>query len=117
MMLTATATPVARDVWTAAMAWLAPAIDRAGETDENEILRMINAGEAQLWTAWGSGVMRMALVTTRHGDTLHLWLCGGSGGDWAMLLRRLMAFAKTQGVTNWTVDGRKGWRRVLKEVA
>ena len=109
--------PVTPEVWAVAMAWLAPAIDRAGETDENELMRMVNAGEAQLWTAWGSGVMQAALVTTRHGDTLHLWLCGGFGCDWAMLLRRIMAFSRSQGVMRWTVDGRKGWQRVLKEVA
>lgn len=116
MQLFVAQTPVPASVWAVAMAWLAPAVDREGQTDENELMRMVNAGEAQLWTAWGSDLCQAALVTTRHGDTLHLWLCGGHGADWARLLRQIMAFSRSQGVTNWTVDGRKGWQRVLREV-
>lgn len=109
--------PVSAEVWAVAMAWLMPAIEQAGETDANEVMRLVDATEAQLWTAWGDDVCRAALVTTRHGDCLHLWLCGGRGCNWANLLRRIMDFSRPQGVTHWTVDGRKGWSRVLKEVA
>lgn len=117
MQLFVAATPAPASVWAVAMAWLEPAIERGGETDANEVMRLVDAGEAQLWTAWGSDVCRAALVTTRHGDTLHLWLCGGHGGNWARLLRQIMDFSRPQGVTRWTVDGRKGWARVLKECA
>ena len=116
MQLFATSTPVPPSVWAVALAWLEPAIERSGEIDANGLMAMVNADEAQLWTAWASDVCQAALVTTRHGDTLHLWLCGGHGADWGNLLTRIMAFARADGVTRWTVDGRKGWQRVLKGV-
>lgn len=117
MMVRVAHPPISDALWEVALAWLQPAIVRGGETDAAELRAMVEASEAQLWTAWGDGVCHATLATTRSGDTLHLWLCGGHGCDWARLLRQIMNFARGQGVTRWSVDGRKGWTRVLKESA
>ena len=117
MQLFATSTPVHPSVWAVALAWLEPAIERSGnEIDANGLMAMVNADEAQLWTAWADGACHMALITTRHGDTLHMWLCGGSKVDWARLMKQLLAYVRQHGITKWSVDGRKGWQRVLKGV-
>lgn len=117
MKLFVAAPPVPDAVWTAAMRWLGPAMARSPDADEAKVRRMLDEALAQLWTAWDGQSCRAALVTTRHDDTLHMWLCGGRGADWGGLLTRIMRFSRPHGVTGWTVDGRKGWQRVLKEVA
>ena len=100
-------------LWHEALTWLQPAMTHGGETDEAEVTAQLDCGRAQLWLAI-DGNVRAALVTTRHGDRLHLWLCGGNGCDWPGLLRQIMAFVADSGVTRWTLDGRPGWSRVLK---
>jgi hypothetical protein len=101
-------------VWALALEHLRPAM--RGQTDAETLDGLLSTADAQLWTAWDGMDCRAALVTTRHEEILHLWLCGGRGADWADLLRRIMEFAARDGVTGWTVDGRKGWTRVLKGV-
>lgn len=105
--------PIPKHIWDAAAALLAPAIERAGQTDLAEVLADLQAGRAQLWVARDDAV-RMAGVTARHGDCCHVWLLGGSA-DFRAIAETVKAAARDAGMTAMSIDGRPGWRRVFSD--
>ena len=78
----------------------------------DEIVRLYEIGHAQLWIALNGDEVRAAMLTTSHGDTLHLWLCGGDGCDWRALGEGIVERARGY-FRRVTIDGRRGWGRVL----
>ena len=72
----------------------------------------LEAATAQLWTAWRGDDLRAVCVTTVCGDTLHFWLCAGGGCDWPALFDGIADAARGR-VARCTIDGRRGWVRLL----
>jgi hypothetical protein len=90
--------------------WLRPALNDASV---DELLAELSSGTAQLWLGETS-----ALVTQIVGDgadrCLHIWLAGGKLDGVLSLRPGLEAWARGQGCRSITIDGRLGWRRVLR---
>ncbi|MCX7587190.1 hypothetical protein [Phenylobacterium sp. 58.2.17] len=90
--------------------WLRPALVDA---TVDELIAELASGRAQLWLA-----ERSALVTELVGQgsdrCLHIWLAGGSLVDILGLRPGLEAWARGQGCSHITIDGRPGWIRVLR---
>lgn len=72
----------------------------------------LGASTAQLWTATDGDDLRAVCVTQSGGETLHFWLCAGDGCDWPALFDGIAATACGR-FTRFTIDGRKGWARLL----
>lgn len=80
--------------------------------DMTEVWAAFRAGTAQLWLALDGAELRAACVTQSDGDALHFWLCGGDGCDWRALGDGIADAARGR-FARLTIDGRKGWARVL----
>lgn len=106
-------TPVS--IWPAVAPLLIPAIEQGGEATFNEVAEEIDAGLAHLWIAHEGEDVRMALVTQHASDgSFHLWLCGGREmSTWLRFLPVVKAAARDAGCDRLTIDGRRGWGRVL----
>ena len=101
--------------WAEAARWLTPAIERGGEVTLADIEADLMCDLAQLWLAFdGADNLAAALVTQRSGENLHFWLCGGQGCDWRDLFGKVLWRARCDGIRTSTIDGRRGWQRVLK---
>ena len=76
----------------------------------DEVRSEIGTGHAQLWAG-----RRSALVTRLHADgRVHVWLAGGELADILSMVAGVEAWARQQGCTFATLQGRKGWERVLR---
>jgi len=71
------------------------------------------SGAAQLWPG-----ERSALVTqvfeAPDGPSLHVWLAGGDLGDILALKPGIEAWGRARGCLSVTIEGRRGWERLLK---
>lgn len=81
------------------------------EDDEAFVVGQILTGKAQLWIGKGA-----ALVTQISGDplTIHAWLAGGDKAEILAMTPGIEAFGRTWGCKFATIEGRKGWQRVLR---
>lgn len=90
--------------------WLRPAL---GDATVEELIAELGSGAAQLWLGETA-----ALVTQLVGDgadrSVHIWLAGGGLQGVLSLRPGLEAWARGQGCQSITIDGRPGWRRVLR---
>ena len=92
---------------------LAPSIAR-GDAGLPEVLDALATGHAQLWTAHEGERVHMAMLTQCGGNTVHIWHLGGrEPGRWLHLMNDLKARAWERGFHTITLEGRKGWRRLL----
>ncbi len=90
--------------------WLRPALIDATETD---LLEELGAGRAQLWLGETAAIVTQCVLNDR-GRSLHVWLAGGDL-DGVMALRPgVEAWGRGLGCAFLTIDGRAGWRRVLR---
>jgi len=97
--------------WAAARAWLLPAL-RPEDGTEGELVAEIVAGRAQLWTGARSAMVTRLLAAPAR-RCIHAWLAGGDLDEILALVPGMEAWARTQGCTHATVNGRPGWRRAL----
>lgn len=119
--LVATGIPTHRlhDVWTQAWPLIEPAYRQSKE--QTDILAGLLSKDLQLWLVYDnlvpvSGIVSRLLREGTSGDlTCHLWLVGGSRlSDWsADFLSILIPWAKAEGCTAITGNGRKGWARIV----
>ena len=92
--------------WSRCRAWLLPALVDA---TEDEVVSALATGEAQLWPG-----ERAALVTQLiRPDCLHVWLAGGDLAEILAMRPGLEAWGRAQGARAMTINGRRGWARVL----
>lgn len=106
--------PAPVGIWPVVSSLLKPALERGGDSSLDEVMAEVDEGRAQLWIAHRAEDVRMALVTQAAGDALHLWLCGGREmPSWLGFLDTLKAAAREGGFKRLTIDGRRGWGRVL----
>lgn len=94
--------------WATARRWILPALKDATEA---ELIADLNAGAAQLWEG-----VRSAFVTQVSPEprTMHCWLAGGDLAELRSLVPGIEAHARAIGCLFASVDGRKGWERVLR---
>lgn len=91
---------------------LEKALKRGGEGDTLQDLELaLAAGSALLWIGERSG-----LVTTRHGYDLHVWLGCGDLRELKSIAPGVFAHARAIGCTDITIEGRRGWDRVLRDL-
>ena len=98
--------------WERCRGWLLAALQPECGT-EADLLEDVACGRAQLWAG-----ERAALVTQcvddPSGRCLHVWLAGGDLKDILMLKPGIEAWARGRGCERVTLDGRRGWARVLR---
>jgi hypothetical protein len=101
--------------WPRCSAWLDAALAHAGRTHGLEdVRRMIEAGEAQLWAVGGAAMVTLVEDDPRERRLL-IWLAGGGLAELAeVLLPQAERWAKAQGCRRLLVIGRAGWERALK---
>lgn len=91
-------------------------LDRAvtrGGNDWPDVRQKLEDGRAQLWLAVTDAPIA-AMVTTKDGRTLEVWLAGGAVLSGAVpFLETTLEAAREAGATNARIVGRKGWARVL----
>lgn len=94
-------------LWESCRPLLTPALEDA---DETELLAALATGKAQLWAG-----ERAAMVTQVTVDgACHVWLAGGELDEILRLRPGIEAWARGMGCTSATIEGRRGWRRVLR---
>lgn len=81
------------------------------EDPEHEVVGRLLNGTAQLWLG-----VRCAMVTevVNRPRTIHVWLAGGDLQEIVSLIPGIEAWARMMGCSEATIEGRKGWARVLK---
>jgi hypothetical protein len=101
-------------IWAVVGPLLAPSLARGGDTI-GDVIDAVESGTAQLWIAHEGDSVRMAGVTTRSGAVCHVWqLAGRDWRGWLKLATEtLKDAAREGGCTRITIDGRKGWQRLL----
>lgn len=98
--------------WAACRDWLLPAL-RAEDGDEAALCAEIRSGRAQLWAGERAAVVSQC-VEAPGGRSLHIWLAGGDLAGVLALQPGIEAWARGLGCAAITIEGRTGWRRVLR---
>ena len=95
-------------------AWLLPALD---DGDEADLIADLTTGMAQLWPGERAAMVTQLLRSTDGSglDEVRCWLAGGDMDDVLALRPGIEAWARQQGCTWATVDGRHGWTRSLRK--
>jgi len=90
---------------------LANALDYAVQTHSvNDVLGMIERGEAQLWEAAHSVIVTQVHVTPRK-KSLNLFLAAGRMNELKDLWPKVRAWAREMGCESAYLVGRAGWAR------
>lgn len=95
--------------WVRVRRWLLPALTDATEA---EVVSELLTGRATLWPG-----ERAAFVTTLVTDParMHVWLGGGDGAEMLAMITGMAAWGRAQGAQWATVNGRRGWKRRLRD--
>jgi hypothetical protein len=80
------------------------------DTTEEEVLGLLASNQAQLWRSDHSV---MVLQLLRPPPTCHIWLAAGEMDDLIAMRVGVEAWARSQGCEFVTINGRRGWARVL----
>lgn len=81
------------------------------DATEDEVAARVLSGTAQLWLGERSAIVTEVIHDPR---SVHVWVAGGELRDLLSLIPGLAAWARTMGCKGATINGRKGWARVLK---
>ena len=84
----------------------------AADAGPADLARALRTGRARLWMGEGA-VLATELAAEPDGPCLHVWLAAGRLSAVLALRPGLEAWARGAGCTRITLDGRKGWARVL----
>ena len=91
---------------------LQKALEYGGGTHRlDDVVRMLKAGEAQLWENEG-GVIVTEVNDYPLRKAIHYWLLAGELRDVLALEHEINPWAVEQGCTVATACGRRGWSRV-----
>ena len=104
--------PPAVASWIRCRGWLLPAQKREGG-EEAEVVADLASGMAQIWEGEGAGLVTQC-VAGLSGRSLHVWLAGGNLREIIALRPGVEAWARAQGCVRVTIDGRRGWAKVLR---
>lgn len=90
------------------------AVDKYG-TDWADVVSALSERTAQLWLAKAHDGPVAALVSRKQGQTLEIWLAGGTVLSGCVpFLKIVERCAVEDGMTNGRITGRRGWGRVLR---
>lgn len=92
------------------LAWLAPALEDATEL---ELLNELAYGRAQLWPGETAAMVTQCVVEPQ-GRALHVWLAGGDLAGIMALKPGVEAWGRAMGCDYVSIEGRKGWTRLLR---
>jgi len=96
--------------------WLEAALDRSGNLNTwDEITRGIAEGKMQLWPA-ERGCILTEIVVYHHTKCLHVFLAGGELDEILQMTENVKEWAKLQGCSFASFDGRLGWQKPLEKV-
>lgn len=98
--------------WIRCRGWLLPALE-PGCGAEADLVGELVAGSAQLW-AGERAAMVTQCVGDEQGPCLHVWLAGGDLTEILRMKDGVEAWARAQGCERITINGRRGWTRVLR---
>lgn len=96
--------------WLVWLAWLRPAMV---DTTEHDLRQALCAGRAQIWPG-ESAAMVTEVVDEPDGRALHVWLAGGDLAGVMALKPGVEAWGRAMGCDYVSIEGRKGWARLLR---
>jgi hypothetical protein len=95
---------------------LTVALEHAGEGFTiGDLEGMLAAGKALLWLG-NRGVLVTVLYDDPSGRFLHVWLGTGDIRELVSMEPGISAWARARGCLYSSINGRKGWSRVFKDV-
>ena len=83
------------------------------DATEDEALALLRGGKAQLWPGERGAFVTYCLKTEERRE-MHVWLAGGHVHDLLAMIPGMAAWGRAMDCTHATVNGRKGWARVLQ---
>lgn len=96
-------------MWARCRNWLLPAMV---EDTEEHVLAELSTNRAQLWPGRQSAMVTQ--LVKQNELRLHVWLAGGDLADLLSMTPGVEAWGRQQGCTFATINGRKGWARLLR---
>lgn len=97
--------------WVRVRKWILPALV---DTTEPEIIQDLLNNRATLWPGEKCAFITQ-LTHNEHGKFLHVHLGGGDGREMLAMIAGMAAWGRAQGCQYASVNGRKGWKRKLRE--
>lgn len=95
--------------------WIKDALEYSGGTHSLEDVRaQIASGHAQIWPAEKAVVVTEIRVHPRK-KVCNFWLAGGDLDQILDMLPHMESWAKDNGCDATTLNGRVGWKKVLKD--
>lgn len=88
--------------------WLLPAMV---DTTEAELLAELAANRATLWPAPNAAMVTQLIAP----DFLHVWIAGGDLSALLDMRGGIEAWGRAQGARKVSINGRRGWARVLAQ--
>ena len=98
--------------WIRCRSWLLAALD-PGCGSEADLLADLATGAAQLWPGEAAALVTQYLADER-GACLHIWLAGGDLAEILAMRVGVETWARARGCTRVTIEGRRGWTRLLR---
>lgn len=79
-----------------------------------EVEAQLAAHQARLWVGERSCILTEVLEYEHVGEkVMHVWLAGGDLSEIKQAITPIEAWARDEGCTQISIDGRAGWRRVM----
>lgn len=110
-----TSAPLVSDELERCRPWLEKALERTdGAYEWSDVLDGLASSHMQFWPAPKAAIVTQVVQSPRL-KTLHVFLAGGDLDQVLDMVPSLEAFAAFNDCTALTMDGRRGWQRVLKD--
>jgi len=107
------------EVWPQVEPLLARAYRRFADDTLAAIEADVRAGESLLWIVWRDAIVAAAttkVMLTPTRKVLRVECCAGRGvTDWIGFIRALEEYGRREGCAVCRVEGRRGWRALLKD--
>jgi hypothetical protein len=96
--------------------WLEAALKRGGPTHEKHHVRdLILSGGVQLWPLPNAALATEITVYPTGFKELRCWLAGGDKDEIIAATPAIEAWGKAKGCSRAIIQGRSGWKRVLRD--
>jgi hypothetical protein len=96
--------------------WIEAAIKRSGDLNTwDEVCVGIRSGKMQLWPA-ERGCIITEIVVYHNTNALHVFLAGGELDEILQMTENVKEWAKLQGCSFASFDGRLGWQKPLEKI-
>lgn len=81
-----------------------------------DLENMLSSGEALLWRGERGVLVTILYDHGEDGKSLHVWLGTGDMDDLVAMEPGVSAWARARGCRFATINGRKGWYRIFKDL-